>query len=160
MLFSWKTNKYLIKFLLHLLSKCFVLFFIMWLFPSSHYPLPPSLPLSAWWSPFVDSIHVYEHISDNALSLSCDFPPLLMAFNFSRQPQQKDGPSIMLFLLFYCASWELCMFVWACECVGQSMWAASLSASILYLDGKTVHTKWNVWEWIDKVLYLYKCFHK
>lgn len=41
------------------------------------------------------------------------FSPLLMAFNFSRQPQQKDGPSIMLFLLFYCASWELCV----CACV-------------------------------------------
>jgi len=54
--------------------------------------------------PIVDSIHVYEHISDNALLLSCDFPPILMAFNFSRQPQQKDGASIMLFLLFYCAS--------------------------------------------------------
>lgn len=32
-------------------SLFFGLFFIMWLFPSSHFPLPPSLPLSAWWSP-------------------------------------------------------------------------------------------------------------
>ncbi len=50
------------------------------------------------------------------------FSPLLMAFNFSRQPQQKDGPSIMLFLLFYCASWELCVCVCERVCVRASVW--------------------------------------
>lgn len=80
---------------------------------------PPAIsPPVSMVKPIVDSIHVYEHIFEDALSLSCDFPPLLMAFNFSWQPQQMEGPFIMLFFLFHRASSEPCVCVWL------SMWAA------------------------------------
>lgn len=80
---------------------------------------PPAIsPPVSMVKPIVDSIHVYEHIFEDALSLSCDFPPLLMAFNFSWQPRQMEGPFIMLFFLFHRASSEPCVCVWL------SMWAA------------------------------------
>lgn len=54
---------------------------------------PPAIsPPVSMVKPIVDSIHVYGHIFEDALSLSCDFPLLLMALHFSWQSQQTEGP--------------------------------------------------------------------
>lgn len=69
---------------------------------------PPAIsPPVSMVKPIVDSIHVYEHI-DDALSLSCDSPPLLMTCGLSLQPRWEDG----LCTLFLCFELCACLGVW------------------------------------------------
>lgn len=104
-------------------SLFFGLFFIMWLFPSSHFPSRHLSPCQHGEAHCRQYPCLWIHI-DDALLLSCDSPPLLTTLGFSLQPRWEDGLSVML--IVFCALRESSVCLWQIS-VGCQVKSASMN---------------------------------